>query len=191
MPVCAHVVGFHGDDTPVKARSNKLGTSLCNSRRTFQNGHLMWGCWWQDERMWRCLSSLTTLRELDTEDLTLADIPGEVSLLTLLTRLRHCRGLKDLSLDLIPLWNLVGLQIMEGVEREVCVPVMLSTCQSLETLSLDCCGNLKLTREEMQVLEMLPRLKKIFFSKIYAWEGPCAQELVRLARELPLVKIYF
>ena len=95
----------------------------------------MGGCCLQDERMWRCLSSLTSLRELHTENLKLADVPGEVSLLTRLTSLHHRDGLERLSTDLSPLQNLVELDISgSSLGGFPALP-----CQSLETLKMNRC----------------------------------------------------
>ena len=41
-----------------------LCTSSYNPRCVYQHRHLVGGCYLQDERMWRCLSSLKTLQEL-------------------------------------------------------------------------------------------------------------------------------
>ena len=68
--------------------------------------------------MWRCFSKLTSLQELHTWNLNLADKPGEVLLLPQLTRLHHveCNGYYGLEkcMDLSPLQNLVELDVWGG-----------------------------------------------------------------------------
>ena len=133
--------------------------------------------------MWRCLSSLTTLRELHTENLRLADVPGGVSLLTRLTSLHLRNGLARLSTDLSPLLNLKELNISGSSLG--CIPVM--TCRSLETLKMDRCDiGPALTWEGISGLKALPHLKKVTFIYMDKPLQP-AQEIVRMARELPLV----
>ena len=147
----------------------------------------MGGCCLQDERMWRCLSSLTSLRELHTENLKLADVPGEVSLLTRLTSLHHRDGLERLSTDLSPLQNLVELDISgSSLGGFLALP-----CQSLETLKMNRChlGTL-LNQEGLSKLKALPRLKKVTLhdtGRILQF----GQVIVRMARELPLVDFEF
>ena len=133
--------------------------------------------------MWRCLSSLTTLRELHTENLNLADIPGEVSLLIRLTSLHHRDGLARLSTDLSPLQNLMELDTSGSTLG--CIPVM--ACQRLETLRMDHCDiDPALTWEGVCRLKALPHLKKVTFNSMDQPLQP-TQEIVRMARELPLV----
>ena len=133
--------------------------------------------------MWRCLSSLTTLRELHTENLRLADVPGEVSLLTRLTSLHHRSGLESLSMDLSPLQNLKELNVSGSSLG--CFSVM--TCRSLETLRMDCCDiGPALPWEGISGLKALPHLNKVTFNHMEQPLQP-AQEIVRMARELPLV----
>ena len=61
--------------------------------------------------MWQCLSILTTLQELHTYNLNMADIPREVLLLTQVTSLQHRDCLEECTIDLSPLQNLVDLDI--------------------------------------------------------------------------------
>ena len=135
-PQCLSVEAI--EDTIILVRSIVLpSTSLYSVRCIYQRRHLMGGCYLQDERMWQCLSSLTTLQELHTWKIHLVDIPSEVLLLTQLTSLHHCYGLQKCSMDVSPLQNLVELDISgSGIEN---IPVLLTTCQSLETVKLDRC----------------------------------------------------
>ena len=133
--------------------------------------------------MLQCLSSLTALQELHTNKLGLNDIPGEVSLLTRLTSLHHVSGLRSLSTDLSPLQNLMELDISGSSLN--CIPMM--TCQSLRTLNMDRCHrSFLVTQEGVSRLKALPHLKKVTFNYMGQASQP-AQEIVHLARELPLV----
>ena len=147
----------------------------------------MGGCCLQDERMWRCLSSLTTLRELHTVNLSLADLPTEVSLLTRLTSLHHRDGLARLSTDLSPLQNLIELDISgSSLGSFPALP-----CRSLETLKMNRCHlGILLNQEGLSRLKALPRLKKVTLHDTGRILRFC-QEIVRMARELPLVDIQF
>ena len=138
----------------------------------------------QDERIWRCLSHLTSLQELHTSHLRLADIPGEVSLLTSLTSLHHKYGLASLGRDLSPLHKLKELYISGSSLG--CIPVM--TCRSLETLNLEHCYiGPALTWEGLCRLKALPHLRKVTFSRPL----PPAEMAVRMVQELPLVDFEF
>ena len=133
--------------------------------------------------MWRCLSNLTTLQELHTRYFMMANIPGEVSLLTRLTSLHHMDGLARLGTDLSPLQSLIELDISGSSLG--CIPVM--TCRSLEALKMDRCDiGPALTWEGICRLKALPHLKKVTFNCMVQPLQP-AQEIVRMARELPLV----
>ena len=137
--------------------------------------------------MWRCLSSLTTLRELHTDNLRLADVPGEVLRLTCLTSLHHKSGLETLSRDLSPLPNLMELDI-SGSNFD-CIPIM--TSQSLRTLTMDACDpSFLVTRECVSRLKALPHLQKVTFGDL---DQPphCLGWIVDMARELPLVVFEF
>ena len=148
--------------------------------------------------MWRCFSSLTRLQELHTWNLDLADIPGEVLLLPQLTslRLKECNGYNglDKSMDLSPLQNLVELDIWVGNFEGV--PVMLTTCQSLEVVKLDWCHLLRVSRAGIDVLKTLPHLKKL---TIIHRLNPVAiesiarstQDIVHMVQDLLLVDFEF
>ena len=158
---CLYVEAGGNNDMPVRSIV-LLCTSLYNFRRVYHHCHPMGGCYLQDERMWRCLSSLTTLQELHTYNLNLVDIPGEVLQLTQLTSLHHeecdCYGL-SCCMDLSPLQHLVELDISGSNIRDI--PVMLKTCQSLEVVKMGWCDHLRLRRAGINVLKTLPHLKRV------------------------------
>ena len=85
--------------------------------------------------MWRCLSNLTSLRDLNLSEYRLPDIPAEVLLLTKLTCLRFFNGLDTMSRDLSPLEKLVELDLSAGHFSRI--PEMLPTCRGLKVLLLE------------------------------------------------------
>ena len=141
--------------------------------------------------MWRCLSTLHSLRDLYLGMFTMADIPAEVLLLTKLTRLCFLDGLENMSRDLSPLKNLVELGLSSSMFGSI--PAMLSTCRSLTALRLyGGCYNLLIDSEGTDTLKRLPRLQQLYLDgPNESWSKRSLPGVVYLARALPLLNLVF